>query len=60
VKFWIEDPWGATVYDPGLVCDRYAFQVICAREGDSTLYFDNSFSSTVGKDIYIRYRVWSI
>ena len=59
VKFWIEDPCEATVYDPGLVYDRHDFQVIYASDGDYTLYFDNSFSSTVGNDIYIRYRVWS-
>jgi len=55
--FSVKDPYGTTVYSTGLVYNRHDFAVSCAREGFYTLYFDNSFSITVGKDVYLHYRV---
>lgn len=57
VKFWIENPWGTAIHNAGRVYDRHDFQVTCANEGYYTLYFSNTFSLTVGKDIYLHYRV---
>ena len=57
IKFWVEDPNGADIYNAGMVYDRHDFRVSCAEEGNYTLYFDNSFSQTAGKDVYIHYRV---
>lgn len=57
VKFRIEDSYGSTIYNAGLVYDRHDFRVICGSQGYYTLYFDNSFSWTVGKDVYLHYRV---
>lgn len=59
LKFWVEDPYEASIYDAGMVYDRHDFQLICAREGYYTLYFDNSFSWTAGKRVYVRFRVRS-
>lgn len=57
VDFWIEDPWGRTIYNAGRVYDRHDLHVTCANDGYYTLYFSNTFSLTVGKDIYLHYRV---
>ena len=57
VDFWIEDPWGRTIHNAGRVYDRNDFQVTCANDGHYTLYFSNTFSLTVAKDIYLHYRV---
>lgn len=57
VKFWIENPWGQKIYNAGMVYDRHDFQVSCAHDGYYTLYFSNTFSWTVGKNVYLHYRV---
>lgn len=57
VEFWIEDPWGRVVHNAGLVYDRYEFHITCSHEGYYTAYFNNTFSLTVGKHVYLHYRV---
>lgn len=58
VKFWIEDPHGATIYNAGLVYDYHNFNVIVSRTGYYTMYWDNSFSWTVDKHVYLKYRYY--
>ena len=57
IKFWVEDPNGVDIYNAGMVYDRHDFRVSSAGGGNYTLHFDNSFSHTAGKDVYIHYRV---
>lgn len=56
VKFWIKDPHGTTVHNAGMVHNHYSFYVRANASGYYTLYWDNSFSWTVDKDISLRIR----
>ncbi len=50
LRFWIKDPYGATIYDAGTVTGRLDFAFTAEHTGAYTLYFFNA--QTASKTVY--------
>ena len=57
IRFYIKDPSGTRRLDIKRVLERYDFCYLAKTDGPHSLSFNNGFSFTTGKHIYLYYRM---
>lgn len=57
IDFYINDPDGGLVYGNVRIVGGQSFEVRAQKDGTYTLYFDNSISFGLPREIALRYRV---
>lgn len=58
IPFWVEDPLGNRIVDPGIVYSYYSFSFTAGMDGDYYLYFDNTISMISSKTISLTARIF--
>lgn len=53
INFYIEDPYGNTIYNAGRVSGRHSYSFTAQTTGVYSLYFDNSFSFITSKLVFV-------
>jgi hypothetical protein len=57
IKVYVKDDFGNSVVEPVTIVEGYDFEYVPENAGFYTIYFDNSFSVTVNKQVKLHYEV---
>jgi len=60
IPFWVENPLGSRVVNPGRVYSYHKFSFVAHMEGDYCLYFDNTISLVSSKAISLTLKLYAI
>ncbi len=57
IKVYVKDDFGNTAFNLGTIAGTFVFSYLAVQPGFYTIYFDNSFSVAVNKEIKLHYEV---